>query len=226
MRKIAAGLAALMALGALPAQAAQTIVPGKAPDPVGAAEAVVLVDPASGKTIGGGPGQPLYVKNGLQGQATYTAAGKVTLAASATDVFVLTGSASKTIYVTRVRVSGTQTSSGLVEVFLQRHSTANTGGTCSAITSAPMASTSAAASAVFSKCTANPTVGTLAGVVRDEAIPFVTTASAISQPVEYQFAVQGQPIVLSGAGQELAVNLGGVTVTGGVAYVTVEWIEL
>lgn len=162
------------------------------------------------------------------GKATYSAGiGNGSLAAATTDVVTITGSASKTIRVTRISVSGTATAAAGVDIQIIKRSTANSGGTSAAITIAPHDSTNAAASATLLNYSANPTLGTTVAVIRSSLMTFTTSAGAIpSVPYVIDFTTRNaQGIVLRGTTQVLAVNLGGATVTGGVIYVDIEWTE-
>src|SRR5947209_15765629 len=81
-------------------------------------------------------------------KATYAASVQgLAVAASATDVFEIKGSGTKTIRVNRVRVSGIKTTAGAdVDIVTLIRSTANTAGTSTAPTAVPYDSTSAARS--------------------------------------------------------------------------------
>lgn len=71
-------------------------------------------------------------------KATYAAAivGLASVAA-ATDLFTITGSASKTVRITRVSISGLATSASAIAVPLIKRSAANTGGTATSPASVP-----------------------------------------------------------------------------------------
>lgn len=162
-------------------------------------------------------------------KATYSSAilGLVP-AASATDVFTLAGSASKTVRVTRVSVSGTQTTAGEVDIQLLKRSTADTGGTSTAPAAVPHDSADAAATATVAAYTANPAVlGTLVGSIRTRKAQIGSPATVTSQSeTEWLFGNRpAQAVVLRGTAQVLAVNLNGVTVTGGSLNVSIEWTE-
>lgn len=155
-----------------------------------------------------------------------TAVGFVT-AALATDIFTIIGSGTKTIRIKKVRVSGTTTSGSPIKVTIRllKRSTANTGGTSSIVSAVPHDSTSAAGTSVARSYTANPTtLGTLVGAVRAQS----TSVQAAGMPdmVKWNFHDGGQPIVLRGAAENLAVNFGGVSITGPVISVYVEWEEV
>ena len=160
--------------------------------------------------------------------ATYSASivGLAT-AATATDIFTITGSATKTVRVARIMVNGVQTTSAQVNVLIVKRSTANTAGTSTAPTRVPYDSASAAATATVLAYTANPTLGTAVGTASASRafIPGAATASD-AQGLEIVSGGAGQQIMtLRGIAEVLAVNLNGVTVTGSAINVTVEWTE-
>lgn len=156
---------------------------------------------------------------------TYSAVASVTAVASATDIAILPGSASKTIYVTKVTISGKQTTAGMVEALLIKRSTANSGGTSAAMTAVPHDSSDAAASAAPLSYSANPTTGTAVGTVRRAQLAVGQGTSVVNEQQVFDFGASGKPIVLRSVAEGLAVNLGGVTVTGGVFDVAFEWYE-
>lgn len=160
-------------------------------------------------------------------RTTYSSVGIITLAASATDVFTITGSASKTVGVKRVQCAGTATAATATNLGLMKRSTANSGGTSAAGSINPHDSSSAAGTATVLSYTANPTVGTAVGYVRLNLHTFTTSAGAIpSVPVIWDFTTRNsQPIILRGTGQVLAVNLVAISVTGGVLNCDIEWDE-
>lgn len=148
-------------------------------------------------------------------------------AASPTDVFYIEGSASKTIRVTKVTLTGRATAVAGMDVRLIKHSTANSGGTCATVAAVPLINTDAAATANVKSCTANPTPGTAIGDVFDEQYFLGNLTTGVSgPPLETNFGREGgKPVTLSGTAQGLAVNLNGVTQAGNVVQITLEWSE-
>ena len=167
----------------------------------------------------------LVVKDQQRHKATYRTAFVVAPAATATDIFQLIGSASKTVEVTRIRITGTQITTGQVAFYIKKRSTANTGGTSSAATLVPLLSTDAAATAVGAIYTANPTTGTTVGDVAVRLVPIVAAASLGDQEVNIDFGERGRPLILSGVAQAMAINLNGVTITSGSLVITIEFTE-
>lgn len=157
---------------------------------------------------------------------TYRASANAAPAAACTDLAILPGNATNTVYVTKVTISGIQTTSGQVFIILQKRSTANTVGTSSAMTAVPLDSTDAAASSAPLIYTANPTTGSVLGNVDSGyvSVPAQISLSGVT-PYTFNFGERGKGIKLSGTAQNLAVNLSGNTVTGGVIVVTFEWRE-
>lgn len=186
--------------------------------------------PASTNSIGTvtvGTGSATALTDGLK--ATYSASiTALASAASATDIFTITGSATKTIRVTRLEVSGQATTAAAAQVVLAVRSTANTSGTSTAPTAVPHDSASAAASATIKAYTVNPTTGTLVGNIKAAYVFLAApaTATVCSEPLFLDFGLRpSQAIVLRGITQVLAVNLNAATVTGGAFDINIEWTE-
>jgi hypothetical protein len=148
-------------------------------------------------------------------------------AVSATDIFTLTGTATKTVRITRVQVSGTATAADAIDVVFLKRSTANTSGTSGAATAVPHDSANAAATATALSYTANPTTGSLVGNLQVKKITLTTSAGAIPNvPTEINFGNRPeQTVVLRGIAQVFAVNLNAQTVTGGSFDIDITWTE-
>ena len=163
------------------------------------------------------------------GKATYRASTTaLASASSATDIFTITGSASKTIRITRLEISGQQTTAAAAQVIVLVRSTANSGGTASTLTAVPHDSNSPAATAVVKAYTANPTTGNLVANIYAGYVFLAApgTATVGSDKVVLDYGNRpGQAIVLRGTSQVLAVNLNGATVTGGAFDINVEFTE-
>lgn len=165
-----------------------------------------------------------YINNESR-KATYSASNSFTLAASATDIFAITGSASKTVRINRVQISGNATSAVNIPVTLVKRSTANTGGTTGAPSVVPHDSTNAAATATVVNYTANPTTGTPVGNLRSQLCNFVPGTGSATSMIQEFGTRNDQAVVLRGTSQVLAINLGGATVTGGGVSIDIEWTE-
>lgn len=165
------------------------------------------------------------------GKASYSAAiNGLVPAASATDIFTITGGAGKTVRITRLEISGIATTILDTTIRLAMRSTANLTGTSAAVAAVPHDSANAAAVATVLSYTANPgTLGTLVGYIRASKLLFnlaAPTAGSESGRLLEDFGDRPtQAIVLRGIAQVLAVNLAGVSVAGGSVDLSVEWTE-
>jgi hypothetical protein len=166
-------------------------------------------------------------------KASYFAGlGGNTPAATPTDVAILTGSASKTIKVTRVRVTVSTTAASLIEYRLVFRS----GGTQSAVNTAFAAATHAgpfdsldAASSVITAglagvYTSNPaSTGTVVGIIDDWTLTSVTGGTV---NLVYECSLPTKCITLRGVAQVLAVNGNGHTLATGEKFgVEFSWTE-
>lgn len=150
-----------------------------------------------------------------------------TPAATPTDVLTLTGSATKTIRVRRIWVSGLAGTAGLLTPRLVRRAAANTGGTSTAPTPMKMDTADAAATGVLALYTANPTINSTVGTLGARAL-FLNLATAGKDAVEWEFpGTYHRGLVLRGALDILAVNFAGAAVpAGGLLDFELEWTEL
>lgn len=184
---------------------------------------VVLYDSAGNEIVAAD-----VVQVNTEGQKTTYSATMVGVAAaaSATDIFTITGSGSKTVRVLKIGVSGVATAVGTQTVALIKRSTADTSGTSAAVTAVPHDSSNGAATATVLSYTANPTVGTVIGTLRAAAIPFGAAAAVGGGEKEWMFADDNdQAVVLRGTAQVLALNLNATILTGAVVTAWIEWTE-
>lgn len=158
-------------------------------------------------------------------KSTYSAVATA-VAAVAGDTVVLTGSATKTIRVTRAEVSGVATAASEIICQAVKRTAADTGGTTgTAPTIIAHDSGDSAASATIALYTAAPTAGAGA-VVRTRKI-FVNTAGATVAGDQIAWDFGNGPkrgIVLRGVAQQFAVSFGSAP-AGGSFEVSVEWTE-
>lgn len=155
---------------------------------------------------------------------TFSAAANFAPDASPTDIFEIYGSASKTIYVTKVVVSGTQNTAGTADMLLLLRSTANSGGTSSTLTNTPHVAGDTA-TAVVKSYTLNPTTGTLIGNIHYEKL-YMPTTTGPCLPLIWQANNFCKPVALTSAAMGLCVNFAGVSRTGNSVCVAVEWFEI
>ncbi|MGH6836821.1 MAG: hypothetical protein ACREC9_15065 [Methylocella sp.] len=148
--------------------------------------------------------------------------------ATPTDIVVIQGSATKTIRVKRIKITGAATSAGNMPAQLIKRTSAGTLGSAvlTAITTAKHDTNDPAATAVVSTVgTANyTTLGTSAGGVGADRLQMAALATGVAAPVVWDFATrQDKAFVLRGAAEFLNVNLNGATVpAGGVIDIEIE----
>lgn len=159
------------------------------------------------------------------GLTTYVAAGSGTLAATPTDIATLSGNATNTVMVNSVTLSCTQTTAGQVDVILIKHSSADTSGASAAMTAVPLDSADGAAVSAPLFYTANPTRGNTVGIIDNQKIGFMAPATAASNDIYVWKPGMGETLTLRGTAQQVAVNIGGATVSGAACDVAFNWIE-
>lgn len=164
-------------------------------------------------------------------KATYCAASAYfTPVASATDLALINGSASKTIRVLKIFLNYKATAAGSTDLEnfqVIKRSAANSGGTATTLTNVPLNSTSAAASAVAKNYTANPTPGATVGTIATGQCTGGAITGDANTIVLFDADKYGQACDLIGTAQGLAVNHNGVTVAGTspLIQVTFVWTE-
>lgn len=167
----------------------------------------------------------ILVKDQTRHKRTYSLAFTVAPVATATDIFQIIGSATTTVSINKINISGTQTTGGQTTVTIAKRSTANTGGTSTSSTMVVHDSTDASATSVGTIYTANPTTGTPVGNLRIFSLPLATATSTTNNIVQLDFGERGKPIILNGVAQALVIALGGVTLAGGSINVWIEFTE-
>ena len=153
-----------------------------------------------------------------------------TPAATASDIFRITGSAAKTIRIVDVSMGGTATAASVINAFTIKRSTLNTAGTAVVSTIVPHDSTNTASSVTVNHYTTNPTLGTAVGTIKTSKV-FLPIAATAAQSIQNNILpmqnILSQPIVLRGVNESLCVNLGAVALPAGAAqfFVNITWIE-
>jgi len=156
----------------------------------------------------------------------YSASNVFVLPASATDVFTISGSATKTIKIFRILFYLTATTGSNATIIGLRRSSLNTGGTSTLLNGIAHDTTNSAATAVVRSYTANPTLGTLVGNMFTFGV-YVSGGGTIGS-IPFSYVIDNaiaQPIVLRGTSQLFAVNMNSVTFAGNSARATVIWTE-
>ena len=152
----------------------------------------------------------------------------VIAAASVAPFFVLYGSASFTIAVLSVVVSGlTLTAVAYHSIELRKHSSAPSGGTATALTQVPLDSvTPPATVALCQVYTVAPTAGALVGRVGcRRRLSQATTAAAAGIPAEVRFINPQAPVILRGVAEGVALGFGVAPATAVTLAVEVSWAE-
>lgn len=164
-------------------------------------------------------------------KATYSASiVALAPAASATDLVTLTGNATTTVRVNHAECSGISTANATATLEALTRSTANTSGTPAAMTAVPHDTNDPAAAATVTAYTANPTTGTLVGIIRASKLTTGPAASATVVPnvVAWDFgnAPPQQEVVLRGVAQVFAINGAGASFSAGAALnCSLTWTE-
>jgi hypothetical protein len=142
------------------------------------------------------------------------------------DIFRISGSATKTVYIKKIRVSATATATQGNNIAVVKRSAANTGGTSVASTLVPLDSTSAASTASAVHYTAAPTSGTAIGTVRATKFVIPTTTSLYNPEVIFEFTENSaNPVVLNGVAQGLGIILSTAPGAGNNFLINIEWDE-
>jgi hypothetical protein len=173
-------------------------------------------------------------------QYTYSAVSRALVpAASATDIFCISGSTARAISIKQIRVAGTAGTLVTAPFTLLRRASLDTGGTAATTTALPVAtphlSTDPAAVAVLTAYTANPTIVDTAPLyLRTGWVSLNTTAALVAGvPLEWNageyvgWFSRGFDIPRSavGAAQQYCINLNAVSVTSGVLDIYITWTE-
>lgn len=146
--------------------------------------------------------------------------------ATATDIITITGSASKTVVVTKWTLSTVQTAAGSNTYIWLKRSSTDTAGTSTTATVVPLDSAFVAGTAVVTNYTANPTAGSLVGNLKSIKL-FAGTGTVQQETYEWDMTNGGaiRGITLNGAAQQLCLNMNGSAAAGLNVYSTIEWYE-
>ena len=165
---------------------------------------------------------------------TYRASTIIPLVAAVTvnvPIFNIIGSASTTVIIKRIRVSGmTLTAVGYFTINVEKLSTASTGGASTTPVMVSLDSADSAATAVVRAYTVAPTKGNLVGTVASwRALWQATTAAAAGQTWDHQFVFgdmyETKGVTLRGVAQELALTFPVVLASAGTLAIDIEFTE-
>lgn len=158
-------------------------------------------------------------------------------AASATDIFCISGSSSRGIGIKKISISGTAGTLVTAPFTLVRRATLDTGGTAATTTALPVASshisTQPAATAVLTAYTANPTINDASPLYFESGTLSLNVTSALvsnppllwqsSTPVD--FLARSWDIPAGSTTQQYCVNLNAISVTSGLLNISITWVE-
>jgi hypothetical protein len=164
--------------------------------------------------------------------ATYSASiAALVPAASTTDFFTLTGSATTVVRIKSVDCSGSSTANASNIITALLRSTADLTGTSTAPVAVPNDSSDGAATAVVAAYTANPgTLGTLVGAIHSGRLTTTTVATSsieTTPPLLWQFGTMNdKEPTLRGVTQVFALNGAATSFSAGTTLsCNIEWTE-
>lgn len=151
-------------------------------------------------------------------------------AAAATDIFTITGKAGRAIKINQIQISGIATSAAAVPISIVKRSTANTGGTLTAVTAVGMDSANggSAAGATVQAYTANPAaLGASLGILSTARMILSTPSASVgTAPIVFAFERMYMKMpILRDATESLCINYGGATAAGNSVDVSISWTE-
>lgn len=163
-------------------------------------------------------------------QSTYAyRAGDISPVANPTDVLVLSGAAGKVIRVTRIGISGKATAAALVDLYITKRTTANSGGTSTNPTATKYDSNSVAPSGVLTLYTANAASLGTGSALEGDIIYLPAAATPASEPTHWQRdygAEMTECPTLRGAAESISINFAGASLPAGASfYFYIEWTE-
>lgn len=175
----------------------------------------------------------VYISSDHRTRLIYTAACTgLAPAASCTDVWQLIGSATRTVRLLYISISGTAGTLVTLPIYLCRRISANTGGTPASGLALPVPvkgdSSDSAATATLTAYTAVPTiVDTSPQLIRSGTLTLpVTTAGTSSSRLEWDFTKPGMKAqVLRGVAQTFCINLSTISVSSGLLNIDCAWAE-
>lgn len=169
-------------------------------------------------------------------QQTYSAVSiGLVPAASATDIFCISGSSTKAISIKRIEVSGIAGTAVSVPVTILRRVSLDTGGTPAVTTALPVAapnfSTDSAATATLIAYTGNPTIVDASPVyLRSTYVSFPLTTGTVAPQTwvfgeEVGWFTRAINIPKGSTAQQYCVNLNATTITTGTLNLYISWVE-
>lgn len=142
--------------------------------------------------------------------------------ATPTDWIVIRGSATKTVKIVRIEISGAATAATEVIFTLKKHTVANTSGTATNPTFMQHDSNDAAATALILLYSVAPTIDSSATIWKSVRLDLAVAPAATTNAPDryiYNYAAEPyEPLVLRGVAQEFAINFASAAVPSGGVY--------
>lgn len=145
-------------------------------------------------------------------------ASPVTPVANASDIFTIVGSATKTVVVKRITISGAATLQGSYTIALVKRTAADSGGTYVTQTAVPLDSNDAAATAAFYSYSANPVTASALATLQTVIQPLgvINGGNTTNAPLILDFSIGNiKAIYLRGTSQVLSINGQQITAPSG-----------
>jgi len=167
----------------------------------------------------------------LAQETTYSAGTtlKTATTAGTAPFFSICGSASKTVRIQRITITGTVASAAIYgDIVLKKTSTATSGGTATTLTDVPFDSNSTAATAVVKYYTVLATAGTSAGVLLTQTafFPITGTVSMMLPQVVWTWRdPDAESPTLRGTAQCMEANFGTTPTNAPTLSVSIAWTE-
>lgn len=138
----------------------------------------------------------------------------------------LQGSATRTIRITKIRISGALTTGAVGRIMVMRRSAAATGGTPGSVPPQPLDTGNAAATLVATQYLTVPTGGTLVGRLENDYVLW-GAMTALGNLVEWTYGTaNAQPILIRGTSEYITIETSTFASYAGAVYsVTVEFTE-
>ncbi len=151
-------------------------------------------------------------------------------ATTPTYIFVIPGSAfGSLVKVRKIGISATQTTGGIIDISLDKLSSALTGGVSLPGVKTGFDSTAPFSAISIKNYTSNPTGGgVLVGIVRRVKLMVFSAITSGPAQTEYIFdftSPYSQAMILRGSAESLGITLLGTTLTGGSICIWAEWTE-
>lgn len=150
--------------------------------------------------------------------------------ATATDILSLGGVAGKVVRINYVSVGGKANTDSLIDIYIQKRSAANTGGTSSNMLSAvsTMDSIDPRPLAPLLLYSANPTTLGASTTLNGDTLflPGKSTPKSSPNKIEYGASMESKPCTLRTVNEFFTISLAGQAIPAGTElYISIEWTE-